>query len=94
MPSGKYRLGWARPDAMLSGRNCRIGKWWANHKVPSFLGKLIPVIWNEEKGESICHEFLTGKTFDFEQSAGVIKVCIAFNARSKGAKVQNENFTP
>lgn len=52
-----YRLG---PPIMNSSypRSSSISKWWNQHKIPSFLRQMTPVIWC---GGSIVHEFLTGK---------------------------------
>lgn len=56
LPEGAYQLGLGKAYAPFRNGHS-LGKWWANHKVPSFLRDRIPVIWYEEE---IAHEFLTG----------------------------------
>lgn len=57
LPAGSYHLGQASMDAPFPG-NSPISKWWTDAKVPAFLRRKIPVIW---EGNRICHEFLTAK---------------------------------
>jgi tRNA(Ile)-lysidine synthase len=57
LPHGNYELGYPTINAPYAKRG-KINKWWSDHKIPFFLRKQIPVIW--ENG-TISHEFLTGK---------------------------------
>jgi len=40
-------------------KNSSLKKWWMNHKVPTFIRRCIPVLYDAER--KIQHEFLTGK---------------------------------
>lgn len=53
-------------------RNSSIGKWWNNHKIPSFLRTSTPVIWRDG---TIVHEFLTGKS-QFQLKKNCLKVTL------------------
>jgi tRNA(Ile)-lysidine synthase len=59
LPEGEnYEVG---PPVMANSypKNSPISKWWNNHKIPAFLRRSIPVIWQDG---GIAHEFLTGKS--------------------------------
>lgn len=57
LPKGDYRLGAPVLKArFLNGPS--LGKWWTDNKVPAFLRGLVPVVYS---GETVVHEFLTGK---------------------------------
>lgn len=55
LPLGDYSLGPPSMAALYPGHGC-LGKLWTNDKVPAFLRKAIPVIWQEGQ---LKHEFLT-----------------------------------
>jgi tRNA(Ile)-lysidine synthase len=56
VPEDHYRIGPAQMNIPYP-RTSSISKWWTDAKVPAFLRRKIPVIWQKD---SICHEFLTG----------------------------------
>jgi tRNA(Ile)-lysidine synthase len=53
----EYRLGPSSPSASYHFKNQPLSKWWGDHKIPTFLRPMIPVVW---KGNTVYHEFLTG----------------------------------
>ncbi len=57
LPEGDYKIDLPKMNAKYI-TNKKIADWWTDHKVPSFLRRRAPVIWD---GEVILHEFLTGK---------------------------------
>ncbi len=66
LPEGAYELGPAQLTAPYPGGS-PIAKWWTDAKVPAYLRRWVPVIW--EQG-AIRHEFLTGKEPRGEKTAG------------------------
>ena len=56
LPEGEYQL--VPPQLNSIYGSCQLRKWWGNEKVPAFLRTLLPVV---SKGNSIQHEFLTGR---------------------------------
>lgn len=56
LPVGDYAVKIAPPSACYPG-NSPIADWWNKHKVPTFLRRIVPVVWQEDQ---IVHEFLTG----------------------------------
>lgn len=60
LPLKDYQLGLAKANTPYHGKTRSISKWLNNHKIPSFLTSIVPVIWHNQE---IYHEFLTGKSF-------------------------------
>lgn len=58
LPLGEYQLAPAVACAPYRHVSSSIGKWWSTHKIPAFLRRFVPVLW---QGTLIYHEFLTGK---------------------------------
>lgn len=57
LPRGEYAI--AAPDVKAKfGSTLSLNKWWTNHKIPSLLRHLAPVIYEEGM---VRHEFLSGK---------------------------------
>lgn len=63
LAKGDYVIGAAR-NAPFNGTT-PVSKWWTNHKVPTFLRRYAPAIW---EGEMIRHEFLTGRVKCFDRN--------------------------
>lgn len=67
LPPGSYFLG--PPKMNTSYARCnKISKWWTNHKVPAFIRRSTPVVW---EGEKIVYEFLTGKILEKPDKQGL-----------------------
>lgn len=56
LPKGEYRIAYWGDEEFSNKKN--VDKWWTNHKVPSFLRPIFPLIC---QGSKIVYEFLTGK---------------------------------
>lgn len=71
LPEGIYELGLPEMSASYP-RSSPISKWWNNHKIPAFLRREVPVLW---QGNKIVHEFLTGRSFfDAASDRNLVKI--------------------
>jgi tRNA(Ile)-lysidine synthase len=77
LPPGEYHFAIA-PAHTPYPRGSSIGKWWGKHKVPTFLRRSTPVVW---QGDAIVHEFLTGKTLFPEGDASTKRVKLSLKQK-------------
>lgn len=75
LPYGEYHL--APPDIKSAYHGSTpLSKWWSDHKIPAFLREAVPVIM---EGESVRHEFLTGKVKPVGECEKMLLVRITIN---------------
>ena len=79
LPHGQYSIGPPKVSSLYP-RNKPLGKWWTQHKVPTFLREETPVIW---RGNQTAHEFLTGKIKEeIKNSEYTVKITLKVDKKS------------
>lgn len=76
LPLESYRLGPAVPNALCLGKSRSLAKWMNQNKIPTFLSKVLPVLW---QGNQVAHEFMTGRHLvDKDYQGRLLRITLRF----------------
>jgi len=92
LPLGEYHLAQAVPNALCKEKNRSLAKWWNQNKIPAFLSKVVPVVW---QGNHVSHEFLTGRNLvDITTKEPSLKITLRFLQREALSELASSMASP